>query len=82
MEHYKRVAKYWRDSLVDRQFSKGKYQLSELEKTFVAKDNNTLYRINRKHILQDLLSFDDNTIEALYIPFTLNKFLKMALSIL
>lgn len=73
MEHYKRVAKYWRDSLVDKQFSKGKYQLSELEMAFVPKDRNTLFRINRKHILQDLLSFDDNTIEALYIPFTLNK---------
>ena len=46
MEHYKRVTKYWRDSLVDKQFSQGKYKFSNLAKSFLLNDKNNFFRVN------------------------------------
>lgn len=73
MEHYKKVTKYWRDSLVDKQFSQGKYRLSDLAKSFVLNDKNTLFRINSKSVLQELSSFEDGSIEISYVPFSFKK---------
>lgn len=73
MEHYKRVTKYWRDSLVDKQFSKGKYQQSDLAKSFLQKDKNNLFRVNSKGILHELSSFEDELIDISYVPFFFRK---------
>lgn len=73
MEHYKRVAKYWRDSLIDKLFSRGKYKSSDLTKTFVLNRKNVFFKVNEKNILKSLPSFEDNTVETFYIPFTYKK---------
>lgn len=73
MEHYKRVAKYWRDSLVDKQFSQGKYKLQDLDKSFLLNKKNALFRVNSKKVLQELSWFEDGTIEISYTPFLFKK---------
>lgn len=73
MKHYKRVTKYWRDSLVDKQFSQGKYKSSDLTKTFLLNDENLFFRVNNKNILRNLSSFENNVVETSYIPFLFKK---------
>lgn len=73
MEHYKKVAKYWRDSLIDKLFSCGKYKSSDLTKTFVLNRKNAFFKVNEKNILKRLSSFEDDTVETWYIPFTYRK---------
>ncbi|TWP26699.1 hypothetical protein ETU09_09040 [Apibacter muscae] len=73
MEHYKKITKYWRDSLVDKQFSKGKYKLSDLAKKFLLNNRSSFFRINSKNILQSLFLFEDGTIDTLYVPFSFKK---------
>ena len=73
MEHYKRVTKYWRNSLIDKQFSKGKYKLSDLVKTFLLNDRSMSFRVNSKNVLQSLSSFEDDIVEISYVPFSLKK---------
>lgn len=73
MEYYKRITKYWRDSLVDKQFSKGKYRLSDLAKSFLLNDENTLFRVNSKSVLHELSSFEDGVMEISYVPFSFRK---------
>jgi hypothetical protein len=70
MEHYKKITKYWRDSLVDKQFSKGKYKLSDLAKSFLLNGRSRFFRVNSKNILQSLSSFEDGTIDISYVPFS------------
>ena len=73
MEHYKRISKYWRDSLVDKQFSQGKYKSSDLTKNFLLNDRNKFLRVNSKEVLQSLFSFQDGIIDISYIPFSYKK---------
>lgn len=73
MEHYKRVTKYWRDSLVDKQFSQGKYKFSNLAKSFLLNDKNNFFRVNNKNVLCNLFSGEDSTVETFYIPFSHKK---------
>jgi hypothetical protein len=73
MEHYKKITRYWRDSLVDKQFSKGKYKLSDLVKSFLLNDRSMFFRINSKNILQSLSSFEYSTIDISYVPFSFKK---------
>ncbi len=73
MEHHKRVTKYWRDSLVDKQFSQGKYKSSDLAKIFLLNDKNAFFRVNSKNIIQSLFSLEDSHIETSYIPFSYKK---------
>lgn len=73
MEHYKRVTRYWRDSLVDKQFSKGKYMSPDLVKTFLLNDKKRYLRVNNRNVLHSLSSFEDNIIEVSYIPFSFRK---------
>jgi hypothetical protein len=73
MEHYKRVTKYWRDSLVDKQFSQGKYKSSDLAKSFLLNNKNRFFRVNSKNVLQTLSSFEDSIVEISYIPFSFKK---------
>lgn len=73
MEHYKRVAKYWRDSLVDKQFSQGKYKSSDLTKFFLLNDRNEFFRVNNKNLLRSFFPAGDNIVETSYIPFSFKK---------
>lgn len=73
MEHYKKITKYWRDSLVDKQFSQGKYKSSDLAKNFLLNDKNAFFRVNSKNVLQRLFSSEGNTVETSYIPFSFKK---------
>lgn len=73
MEHYKRVTKYWRDSLVDKQFSQGKYNSSDLAKNFLQNNRNIFLRVNSKNVFQCLFSFKNNTVNTIYIPFLYKK---------
>ncbi len=73
MEHYKKVAKYWRNSLIDKQFSQGKYKSSDIAKSFLLNRMNAFFRVNSKKILQSLSSSEDNPIEILHAPFLFKK---------
>lgn len=73
MEHYKKVTKYWRDSLVDKQFSQGKYKSSDLTKSFLMNTKNVYFRVNNKNVLQSLFTSEQSIIETLYIPFSFKK---------
>ena len=73
MNYYKEVIKYWRNSLVDKQFSKGKYNLSDLAKSFLLNDRSIFFRVNSKNILQSLSSFEDHIIDISYVPFSCKK---------
>lgn len=73
MEHHKIVAKYWRDSLIDNQFSHGKYKSSDLIKTFVLNRKSAFFKVNEKNVLKGLPSFENGMVETSYIPFAYKK---------
>ena len=73
MEHHKRVAKYWRDCLINNQFSRGKYKSEDLTKTFVLNRKSAFFKVNEKNVLNGLSSFENGTVETSYIPFAYKK---------
>lgn len=74
MVNYKKVAKYWRDSLVDALFCQGKYKEKNLEESFIKSSSSTPYRLNSKSELQKLFSVSDVDVkEVSYTPFYFKK---------